>query len=392
MKILLISPRYLPIFNKDERGAIEKLERIYLRFNERTNDHFTVYSPKIASNDYDNPKLINSNFRNIDETTVRYKMAKYYHALKRRILRRPNSELYIRIIAKDILRRREQNEYDLIIFENGEQDIPIFKKITKTKTRIALHLHNDYINKETKNGEAILNSVNEVWVVSGFLAKQIRSIKQTKIIIVPNAIDTGEIAKSNADKTKSLARKYRTNDNKIFLFVGRILKVKGILQLLEAFDKYNTTDEPQSKLLVIGPTEHNLEGVTLKRILGKYCARNSNIQYLGYLRPNEVTNHEAIADCQIIPSMWEEAFGLVILEAMASNLKIIASKSGGIPEIGKNKISYVNRDNIVEELISSMKRINKQEELPPEYYKDILDEYTIDNFNKNIYKAIHENK
>lgn len=388
MNILLISSRYYPVFNKDNRGAIEKLVRIYLKYNENTDDHFTIYSPKIAADNFDNPELKNSEFRIVDKTTVRYKVAQYYHALKRRILRRPNSELYIKIIARDIIRRGEQNKYDLIIFENGEQDIPVFKRITKTNTRIALHLHNDYLNQDTKNSKIIMDSVDEVWAVSGFIARRVDKIKRNKTLVIANAIDF-EGAKTDEKLIKRLARKYDVEKNKVFIFVGRILRVKGILQLVEAFDKYNI-DEPNSKLLIVGSTENGFEGIMLRRALKKACMENCNIIHLGYLRPDELVNYEAISDCQIIPSMWEEAFGLVVLEAMYANLKIIASRSGGIPEVGGDRITYVNREQIVTELIDSMKKIKKDDKLPDRYYGKQLKKYTIKKYCQNFYGAIHE--
>jgi glycosyltransferase involved in cell wall biosynthesis len=45
------------------------------------------------------------------------------------------------------------------------------------------------------------------------------------------------------------------------------------------------------------------------------------------------------ADCFICPSLWEEAAGLVLLEAIASGLPIIASRIGGIPEYVENGIT-----------------------------------------------------
>ena len=145
MKILLIAPRYMPIFNKEKKGAVEKLIKIYLYHNESVGDSITVYSPKVAKDDYDGPFLKHVTFRNIDQTTNKYKVLRIIYGFKKRCLRLLNNECYIRTIAKDIVRRNEQNNYDLIIFENGEQDIPIFKQITKTRKRIVLHLHNDYI-------------------------------------------------------------------------------------------------------------------------------------------------------------------------------------------------------------------------------------------------------
>lgn len=387
MKILLISPRYYPIFNNGNHGAIEKLEQIYLKYNENTNDYFTVYSPKIASDDYDNPGLKRSDFRIIDLTTKKYKMTKYLFAMKRILLGKKNNELYIRKIAKDIVRRKEQDKYDLIIFENGEQDIPVFKRITKTTTPIVLHLHNNYINRQTKDSEKVIDSVNEFWVVSDYLAKQIKEVKNAKTLTIPNTIDTNTF-KQDGNRIKKLSKQFRSDDNKIFIFVGRILELKGILQLLEAFERYNKKDH-NSKLLIAGMTEKNTKGKKLRNRLAEYCSRNSNIQWLGYVEPADLINYEAVADCQVIPSMCEEAFGLVVLEAMNANLKIIASNVGGIPEVGEDRIMYVNRENIVNDLIKSMVKIDKTKKLPSNYYRDLLEKYTVETYCQNIYSAIH---
>ena len=130
MNILLISPQFYPIFNKKSMGAIEKLERIYIKYNENTKDNIVVYSPKTSSDDYDRQAFRKTTFRIIDQTTLKYKVRKAFYAAKRRIVRGLNNETYIRTIADDIVKRNEQNKYDIIIFENGEQDIPIFRKKT----------------------------------------------------------------------------------------------------------------------------------------------------------------------------------------------------------------------------------------------------------------------
>ena len=389
MKILLIAPRYFPIFNKENKGAIETLEKIYLRYNEKTDDSFVVYSPKIAKNDYDGPALKNTSFRPVDQTSKKYKIRKIFYAIKKRLVFGDNNECYIRTVIKDIKRRGEQNKYDLVLFENGEKDVSIFKKATKTKARIALHIHNDYLNKTIKSSEKNIDACDEIWTVSDFLAKQINEVKKAKTITIPNTIDSSNCTPNNQEVTK-LKRQYDTKNNKIFIYVGRLLKVKGVPQLLEAFDRYSQI-EPQSKLIIAGSAGGGKEGKEMQSLIKKYSSRNSNIIHLGYVEPSKLVNYQVIADCQIIPSMWEEAFGLVVLEAMRSNIKIIASDSGGIREVGREKVTYVDRGKIVEDLMKAIKKTDKKK-LSARYYSEILDYYTEDNYTNNIYEAIHERK
>lgn len=387
MKILLIAPRFFPIYNKENKGAIETLERIYLDYNEKTSDYFTVYSPKISKDGYDDAKLQRAVFRPIDQTKLAYKAYKLFGAIRRRVAKTPNNENYIRLIVKDIKRRKEQNKYDLIIFENGEQDIPLFKKLTKTTSRIVLHLHNDYVNEETKNAKKIVSACDEIWTVSNFLSKRISQIGNTKTITIPNTIDQ-TAARANTSKCVELGKQYDSKNNIIFLYIGRILEVKGIRQLLEAYKIYSRRNT-NSKLLIIGEPDGGRAGKRMNKILREYIKSNESIKYLGYVKPSDLASYRAMADCQIIPSMWEEAFGLVVLEAMDSNLKIIASKSGGIPEIAKNRITYVRRENIINDLFNAMNSIDKTR-LKDGYYSDIVKKYSKEKYCNNIYKAIHE--
>ena len=387
MKILLITGRYLPIFNKNNEGAIEKLERIYLEYNESTQDKFVVYSPKIAKDDFDSKKLKNVEFRIIDQASIRYKIIKLFFAIKKRLNHSSNNENYIRAIAKDINNKDEQNAYDLIIFENGEQDIPIFKKLTKTKTKTVLHLHNDYINKDIKESAAIIDSCNEIWAVSNFISNRIAEVKATNVKTIPNTIDNRQ-AFTNTKNIEKLSRKYESDKNRIYIYVGRLLESKGILQLIDAFNSVNKEDT-NAKLLIIGKTEAGISGYKLLAKLKRAEKQNTNINLVGYIRPGELIEYQEIADCQIIPSMCNEAFGLVILEAMRANLPVIASRIGGIPEIGKNAIQYVDPQNLTTGLIEKMKHIKKNQKID---YAHILKEYSTKKYVQRMHTAIHGEK
>jgi glycosyltransferase involved in cell wall biosynthesis len=61
-----------------------------------------------------------------------------------------------------------------------------------------------------------------------------------------------------------------------------------------------------------------------------------------------------MADIAVVPSMWEEPFGLTVVEAMAAGLPLITTRSGGIPEICEGVATIVERDNIVDNLASAI--------------------------------------
>jgi glycosyltransferase involved in cell wall biosynthesis len=61
-----------------------------------------------------------------------------------------------------------------------------------------------------------------------------------------------------------------------------------------------------------------------------------------------------MADIAVVPSMWEEPYGLTVVEAMAAGLPLITTHSGGIPEICEGVATIVERENIVDNLAAAI--------------------------------------
>lgn len=61
-----------------------------------------------------------------------------------------------------------------------------------------------------------------------------------------------------------------------------------------------------------------------------------------------------MADIAVVPSLWEEPFGLTVVEAMAAGLPLITTRSGGIPEICEGVATIVERDNIIDNLAAAI--------------------------------------
>ncbi len=386
MKILLVHSKYLPIYNKGNRGAIEKLERIYLEYNELKGDKFTVYSPKVAKDNFDAKKLNNVTFRNVDLFSYKSRIFRAYYALKRRIVKNSNNEYYIRQVIKDIKKRGEENSYDVIIFENEEGSIPLFRKKTNTKTRIVLHLHNDYVNADRHNSKEILDNCDEVWCVSKFIEQRIKALKDVKTVVVSNTVKS--LPTADSKEVIKLKKKYNPDKNTIFLYVGRLLEVKGVRELADAFDIYNKENK-NAKLIIIGDFGKGNKNEKFAKQMRVKFASNPSIDAVGYKNIAEIANYYKITDAQIIPSKCNEAFGLVVLEAMQGGVRIICSKHGAFREICGDKVLYVSKDNIVEDLIGSMRKISSEGRVAAGYYGDILEKYSVRNFCEAYECALH---
>ena len=168
-----------------------------------------------------------------------------------------------------------------------------------------------------------INKSNKVTAVSENLKKETFELFDIKnnIEVIPNFICLKEYKLNNNDYYK---KRYAPNGEKIICHVSNFRKVKRIEDVIIAFE--GISKEIDAKLLLVGdgPERARLEQISRNSNFSK------NIFFLGSLKSTkEVLN---ISDLFMLPSS-KESFGLSALEAMACRVPIIASKSGGIPEV-----------------------------------------------------------
>ncbi len=138
----------------------------------------------------------------------------------------------------------------------------------------------------------------------------------------------------------------------VFIFVGRLVKDKGINELITAFVRFSETNK-QVKLLLVGPFEQHLNPIndsTLQKI-----KENSTIISVGY--QNDVRPYYAISDCLVFPS-YREGFPNVVLQAGAMNLPCIVTNINGSNEIITNNenglIIEIKNENAIFEALNVM--------------------------------------
>ncbi len=168
-----------------------------------------------------------------------------------------------------------------------------------------------------------INKSNRVTAVSENLKKETFELFDIKnnIEVIPNFICLKEYKLDNNDYYK---KRFAPNNEKVICHVSNFRKVKRIEDVIIAFE--GISKEIDVKLLLVGdgPERARLEQISRNSKFSK------NIFFLGSLKSTkEVLN---ISDLFILPSS-KESFGLSALEAMACGVPVIASDSGGIPEV-----------------------------------------------------------
>lgn len=114
------------------------------------------------------------------------------------------------------------------------------------------------------------------------------------------------------------------------VFAGRLADVKGLPVLMAAWDRFLATaggsGEPPLRLVIAGtgPLEQEVAG---------WASGRPSVEMAGLLSGGECADLMARSRAVIVPSAWEEPFGLVVVEAMAAGTPVIASGHGSFTEL-----------------------------------------------------------
>ena len=125
----------------------------------------------------------------------------------------------------------------------------------------------------------------------------------------------------------------------LFMFAGAVRAEKGAIQLAQAFVKLAGHHDNAflaiaggSKLWVGGIPPNETAEIEVRQILGDAVTQR-RASLLGIVAPAALPSYYAAADVFVLPSICQEAFGLVILEAFAAGVPVIGTRSGGVPEL-----------------------------------------------------------
>ena len=106
-----------------------------------------------------------------------------------------------------------------------------------------------------------------------------------------------------------------------FLFVGRLEKNKGLQMVIRAIRRHG-----KSRLLIAGKGGY-------VRTLRRLARGVDHIEFLGQQSFGELKRLYRNAVAVVVPSLWYEPFGLVVIEAFSHRTPVIVNRSGALPEI-----------------------------------------------------------
>ncbi len=150
-----------------------------------------------------------------------------------------------------------------------------------------------------------------------------------KINVVPNGVDL--LLYSGVDRDYEFRRRYAMDNEKIILFVGRLVYEKGVQHLIAAMPKI-LNGYHDAKLVIAG------KGGMMDELKQEANALDlgDKVYFTGYINGKDVPKLYKAADVAVFPSTYEP-FGIVVLEAMLSERPIVVSDIGGLNEIVQHR-------------------------------------------------------
>lgn len=242
----------------------------------------------------------------------------------------------------------------------------LFNYLLKNKIKrcVILYFHNNPLtmngSKSIKQRIRILKNASGIVFVSNFLKnKFLKDIEGEfkNVFVIPNSLDL------------NLDTKYIQKQNQI-VYVGRIVEEKGVNIYTNVLKKLSLK-YPDWKFLLIGSTKlgYNNKSSYEKKIISTLNKLGSNVENLGYISNDSVLNIMSKSNILVIPSIWEEPFGMTAIEGLANKMTVIGSQVGGLTEILKDKgilikdIDDIKLEKQLENLINSPEEIKKYQNL-----------------------------
>jgi glycosyltransferase involved in cell wall biosynthesis len=204
-----------------------------------------------------------------------------------------------------------------------------FKTMSIEKTLVTFHLS---IENNSSERNSLLQQTLEI---SDWVTAPSNAIKNELIEFNPKVRDYCSVIYLGLDEPDIKPAAISFSPPTLLCF-GRVVNEKGFDLAIEAVSivlkKY-----PNIKLIIAGDGPAKNDLIQLAEKLGI----QKNVDFLGWVNPDEIPNIINSSSIVIVPSRWKEAFGLVALQAMQLGRPVIAANTGGLPEIIEHNLNGI---------------------------------------------------
>ncbi len=165
-------------------------------------------------------------------------------------------------------------------------------------------------------------------------ARWVFGLPEDKLVMVPNGVNSRVYQSIKKGEEKKIRAKFALPEEKIVLYVGRLVYEKGIHILVNAAPRI--LEKVNAKFIIVG------SGYMKEQLweIVKSMNLEHKVLFAGFLEDEILLKLQKYADVSIVPSLFEP-FGIVALEAMAAGSPTVVSDTGGLSEIVDHDLTGV---------------------------------------------------
>lgn len=261
---------------------------------------------------------------------------------------------------------------------------------TEIGRRDGLHTQTEKMIHET---EAWLTY--EAWKViccSNYMVSHVGwafGLPEDKLMMIPNGVNPQKNKSFDKENCQNIRNKFALPEEKIVLYVGRLVYEKGVQILVNAAPKI--LEKVNTKFIIVGNgyMKEQLSDIVRSMNLEK------KIIFSGFIDEKELLQLQKCADVSVVPSLFEP-FGIVALEAMAAGSPVVVSDTGGLSEIVDHDLNGVkvypnNPDSLAWGVVKTLLDDKYRDKISKNAYDKILEKYNWKKIalqTKKIYKSV----
>ena len=232
----------------------------------------------------------------------------------------------------------------------------------------------------------------EAWrviVCSSFMKQEVKNLFQLpddKVLEIANGVNEENY---RADYSKAFRQNYASPDEQIILYVGRIVREKGIQVLIQSIPEI-LQHNPASKFVIAGKGPY----LNSLKAQADYLGISNRVYFTGFISDEERNKLYRCADLAVFPSLYEP-FGIVALEAMATMTPVIVSAVGGLVEFvedGENGLTVPPNDSprLAQAILQLLNGQNAARRLANNGYRLVKEKYSWKQIARKTVKVYQE--
>ena len=368
MKVALIMPWWSHHVPSTSGGAIVSLMSMLINENEKS-DKCTIYCVQKDVNKEQKKEIVANKYKQTELVFVKYN--KLINAFQRGLCRLlsflhiKNDLPYLFPLnyQKKVFKQVKKINPDVIIFQNYlDADI---KQYIKEFGKEKLYYHVHTMDEPKYHIEKYLAGIIGV---SRFIKTDYEEFagldENLNDYVLPNCVNEKYFSRHITEEQRDALRTLFgfSKEDLVVIYCGRMLESKGVDKLIESI-----LQTPQNiKLLIVGSSHFKTKKKSpFMYNIQKIADENpSKIKLTGYIDQDKLYQYYGIADLQVVPTIIEEAAGLVVIEGQLCGVPQIVTRSGGMPEYITKDTVVIERDGeLVGNLRDEIMRLSKDKKL-----------------------------